>query len=949
LEAIVAELVKADFDQFMLEVTGFKPFPWQRRLLGQVLEEGWPALLDLPTGVGKTSTILIALFALAADPERHSRRIALVVDRRIIVDQVDEFSRRIGEALADPERPVSARISTRLRALSSSGEQAVRVVHLRGGVPRDDGWLSAPDQPTIIASTVDQVGSRLLFRGYGVSESMRPVHAGVLSRDTLYLLDEVHLSTAFQETLDQLEGTYAGWAEKETGRRMQVVRMSATAPTAASADAFRLDEDDFKHPVLARRWRASKPAQLDVVKTRTVKKGGDAGVTAKNHTSIARAACKHAVEAAKLGSRSIAVVVNRVDTARRAARALLEEAKGDVVLLTGRMRPQDRVEIQNLLSRTVLSGVKRSAEDGPLFVVATSCIEAGADFDFDALITEAASLDALRQRFGRLNRLGAHSSARAWILVRSDQLGSKAADDPVYGSALKETWNYLTELASKLEGGTSIDFGLDVFPIPEPTDLPKFLPGMPEAPVLFPRYLDMWAETRPAPHPDPDPALWLHGKGAQRDDSVNLIFRADLPASPRDAARAGDDVLESLEFLSPRSDEALSIRKFELERWLTEDRCAWVWTAEGALPILADDLRVGMTIVVAASHGGLFLGTWDPDSTEPVTDLAELTGLRPGAGARLRLDPRTLPLALQEGLPRPGGSEDSEDLSRDRTSCLAWLCSLRSDDTGLPPGWSEVLRIVSNPLAQLTLSRVSSADGRGVWFVSATVHGCALDATTEEAISSFTGMEVGLEQHLEEVEAWASHFASSAHLEKDLAEDVALAGLLHDLGKADDRFQAMLRAGDSIAASLGEPLAKSCQGSSLAARERAQRRSTWPKGFRHELISLALLQNSEPLQSRAHDLDLVAHLVASHHGWCRPWAPSVDDPSPQQVLARLGSLSVEASTEELDGEFLIACTTRFRQLCKKYGWHGLAYLESLVRLADHRASAQPGNRPGAQS
>ena len=168
----------------------------------------------------------------------------------------------------------------------------------------------------------------------------------------------------------------------------------------------------------------------------------------------------------------------------------------------------------------------------------------------------------------------------------------------------------------------------------------------------------------------------------------------------------------------------------------------------------------------------------------------------------------------------------------------------------------------------------------------------------------------------------------------------------------------MLRGGSEIELFKDEtPWAKSAMppGARVAHRL-AQQKSGYPRGARHEVQSIAMLEEqlaalNECLKkldvTKEPDLDLVLHLVASHHGYCRPFAPVATDEAPVDVSLprhtskRFGAIDFGATTSKNDLHRLDSpLADRFWSLIAKYGWQELCWLEAVLRLADHRASEE---------
>ena len=937
------KLLRADFGTFFAAMhDGYQPFRWQERLLDALLADGrWPSRIVAPTGAGKTAVIDVHVFAqalrAAGDGPALPRRLAMVVNRRVLVDDQHTYAISLARRLATPEKdepPVLAamrellwtmRVPDPARRAQAGADPEVSplvVGRLRGGSPPSRTWRDHPTAAAVICATPDMWGSRLLFRGYGSSPQAWPREAGLLAIDSVVVVDEAHLARQLLCTARRV-AQLAPIAERRVSvSPLQVVETTAT-PAEAVADSVGVEPDDLGDDVLSPRLLRPKPVTL-----LPVKDWDSVKASAKSPKVLADAVLELLGEprAESDGvSHTVGCFVNTVGRAVAVAQELRTRGR-TVVMICGQVRP---VDIERLDGH--YPGLLSTRGCGNVDVlVSTQSLEVGVDLDLAGMVTELASGSALTQRAGRVNRRGRRPRGRVVVTVPDGAMSERSRSGPYEFAELDAARRWLDRRAADPDGLAPWRLRSDP---PPPATQRRILFQRPELAQAW-----HWARTSDDLAAEPELDLWL-SEDFTDDTSVGLVVRDALPADVTEAKQLVTDLpprgheVFSVPFRTARDalatlhpPTALVVRGENIgplewrpgdERRTAEQpriRPGDVVVLDSSVELFTDSTSFSPPVLVPADNQTVARHRADdvleaqarPSIPVPVGGVMHRVELSPEP-----TDPRlaALATALTAG-------EDTPEPEDERDTVRTWLG--RQADRG--PMATAALELLTNETTRVEVIVRRDAEDLPVRVL-------VIDrrrATADEVIRQVwtpKGGAVTLDAHQADVATRAAELGTAVGLASELVEVLRLAGAHHDDGKRDARFQVRLGArGD-------EPLAKSRVGTTIEASRRNEERSGLPRPrWRHEQRSV--LDAWEAIASAA-DPALVARLVGTSHGFGRSGFPHTAAELVPDADARARELFDLGGWDDL-----------IEQTQQRYGVWGCAFLEAILRAADGQVSGE---------
>lgn len=901
------------------------------------------------------------------------RRLVYVVDRRAVVDQATEFADLLCEKLDSPE-------AADLKKALELGDRSLPISTLRGQHVDNREWLEDPASTAIIVGTVDMIGSRLLFEGYGVSRKMRPYHAGLLGADTLVVLDEAHLVPPFEKLLEAIEqGSDQFAARAETDRKLvppfTLLSLSATGRERAGSP-FRLEDRDIEEDkVVKQRLIAGKTIDIVPADEEMVEDTLAAQAWALANTGITPIRClvfcdkRETAENTKAAIEALAKGDKKLDR---------PEVKIDTELFVGARRVFEREGVATKLKALGFIAGSAVSRKRPAFLIATSAGEVGVDLDADHMVCDLVAWERMVQRLGRVNRRG-EGNAKV-VVVELEPKPSKAADTAskkpeadrtdkdrkaikAFEASLAQTRAFrrpFDEAPLRREGGT-----IDASPgalrdlkrrAASNETLRKLIEAATTPPPLRPALtralVDAWSMTSLDEHTGrPEVERWLRGWVDEKPQTA-VVWRKHLPVRTGGSGATKKEIKEVEAFFEAapvHASELLETETYRVVDWLKERVTTFAkkrgktsetygapdvetpnaeeaseHALESRVPFKGGDVLAFVLSNAGDLRGALRLDDIidaDSDVAKRKKEKLEEQLL----GATLVVDGRLG--GLRDGLL----NESPDEMPRTADDGEDWIVQSGSSAQSGKAGSSaqpvirfrvrsifagQKLEDDRNWRERLRFESERSEDGDVVRWL--VVEKWRHDAATEEDRSA------GRPQALDEHQSWTAQKA------RDLALRVGLEGVyvdmlvcaarLHDEGKRAERWQRAfnaLRDGNVYAKTKG-PL-------NLALLD----------GYRHEFGSLPLAARDKGFQDLSSDMqDLVLHLIAAHHGQARPLisTKSCEDAPPSALEKRARDVAL-----------------RFVRLQKRWGPWGLSWWEALLRAADQQASRDNDARDSAKS
>jgi CRISPR-associated endonuclease/helicase Cas3 len=825
---------------------------------------------------------MIALWLIArANGAPLPRRLVYVVDRRAVVDQATEVAEKLRKALEENGSAAALRAG-----LGLSDKANLAISTLRGQFADNREWQADPAAPAIIIGTVDMIGSRLLFEGYGVSRGMRPFHAGLLGVDTLIVLDEAHLVPPFEKLIEQIEtGAEIYGPKAETDRALipplRLMSLSATSGGRKGV-VFRLTEPD-NDTVTSKRLTASKSLVFI------------APTAEKLEARLAAEAWALSDE----GNAAIRVIVfcNSRDIAEKAHNALTDHARAKKIeieteLFVGARRVREREAAkERLKSLGFIAGGETPTK--PCFLVATSAGEVGVDLDADHLVCDLAPYERMVQRFGRVNRRGERSDTKIVVIVEPAPVPKKADAPTDQEEAQLDRYARAQDSKSLLERLRGCGDSRDANPgalmqlketVGAGAIAEAFTPA-PLHPALNRALVDAWSMTSLAEHTGrPEVAPWLRG-WVDEEPQTTMIWRTHLPAMADGEAFSDRDVEAFFESAPPSTNERLETETWRVLDWLKKRVMA------------RTDPVYSKTAGSRDFFGFVLEQSGDLRRTLKLSDFENFdkkNSDRAWEQVKSEITGRVLIVSsamagLRDGL--------LDEKANDPPAC-------GDTDTQFATGFAVQVVTENNAAQRVSFARPmkesEESEAPSQWLI--------VQRGAEEDGKAIAKNVQLLDEHQDWARKAARFIGERLSLPAPIASAIETAARLHDEGKRAANWQRAFRAPrNGVYGKTKGPIDHSLL-----------------DGYRHEFGSLPFAMANYDFKRLNPDLqDLVLHLIAAHHGNARPVIETRGcEDGPQSVLQdRARDVAV-----------------RFARLQKRFGPWGLAWLEALVRAADQQAS-----------